>query len=273
MAEEKSVFERLDDISAGQSAILGEITGVKTQVTDTDNRITELEAELKRLKSAPTVTVTRQNDQEILQTFLKKAKKSWRWFGTLLEFKKIKKLATVSLIILLAIGLITTIVSSVCFQMYSTFTLFENAWMICGIVYLVYAIKSQYIYEVNALVANSPSNYEKDKLGMAFPKKEKVVFKIFKWLAIISVVCNIICIWAGMGKGIKVIATIMEVLFLGTIIFAYFMNLNLYAQYSIIWVEGHNLTTNEKVVLVLPPGAKQLMLEEDFKKKMLFFYD
>ena len=29
-----------------------------------------------------------------------------------------------------------------------------------------------------------------------------------------------------------------------------------------------DLTTKERVVLVLPPGAKELMLEEDFKKKM-----
>ena len=75
-----------------------------------------------------------------------------------------------------------------------------------------------------------------------------------------------------MGKDFKVGATIMELLFLGAIIFAFFMNMNLFAQYSIIWVEGHNLTTKEKVVLVLPPGAKGLMPEEEFKKKMPFFY-
>ena len=115
--------------------------------------------------------------------------------------------------------------------------------------------------------------YEKDNLGMTFARKEKVVFRIFKWLAIISVVCNIICIWAGMGKSNQVLATVMEVLFLGAIVFAYFMNLNLFAQYSIIYVEGHNLTTKERVVLVLPPGAKSLMPEEEFKKKMPFFYE
>ena len=60
----------------------------------------------------------------------------------------------------------------------------------------------------------------------------------------------------------------MEVLFLAAIIFAFFMNLNLFARHSIIWVEGHKLTTKEKVVLVLLPGAKQLMPEEEFKKKM-----
>jgi len=157
--------------------------------------------------------------------------------------------------------------------MYSTFTFFENVWMVFGIIYLVYACKAQLIYEVNALASNSSYKYETDKLGMKFPRKEKIIFRIFKWLAIISAPCNIICIWAGLGKSNQILATVMEIAFLGAIIFAFFMNLNLYAQYSIIWVEGHNLTTKEKVVLVLPPGAKQLMPEEEFKKKMPFFYE
>jgi archaellum component FlaC len=55
MAEEKSLFERLDDISAGQSVILNEITGVKTQVSDTDSKITELEQEIQKLKSRPII--------------------------------------------------------------------------------------------------------------------------------------------------------------------------------------------------------------------------
>lgn len=55
MVEEKSLFERLDDISAGQSVVLNEITGVKTQVSDTNSKITELEQEIQKLKSRPII--------------------------------------------------------------------------------------------------------------------------------------------------------------------------------------------------------------------------
>lgn len=279
MADERNLFGMIDEISTNQAEILGEITGVKTHVSDTDVKIAALEQEISKLKKQPTVqlrtvkVVPQKSDQEILQTFLKQSKKSWRWFGTKDKFTKWKMLAIISLLMLLIVGLVTSIVSTVCFKMYSTFTFFENVWMIFGIIYLVYASKAQFTYEVNALAANSSTKYDTDKLGMKFPGKEKAVFRIFKWLAIISAPCNIICIWGDMGKGNQVFATIMEVLFLTAIIFAFFINLNLFAQYSIIWVEGHNLTTKEKVVLVLPPGAKQLMPEEEFKKKMPFFYE
>ena len=279
MADERNLLGMIDEISANQAEILGEITGVKTHVSDTDVKIAALEQEISKLKNQPTVqprpvnAVPQKSDQEILQTFLKQSKKSWRWFGTKGEFNKWKTLAIISILILLIVGLVTSIVSTVCFKMYSTFTFFENVWMIFGIIYLVYASKAQLTYEVNALAANSSTKYDTDKLGMKFPIKEKAVFRVFRWLALISVICNIICIWTKMGRSNQIFATIMELLFLLAMIFAFFMRLNLFAQYSIIWVEGHNLVTKEKVVLVLPPGAKQLMPEEEFRKKMPFFYE
>ena len=263
MADERSLFERLDSIEAtGESTnkMVAQILGI-------------LQNQKPVVTTQPQPQQPKPSNQEILQQFLKQSRKSWRWFGTKAEFTKWKTLAIVSLAILLVIGFITTIISSLCFKMYNPFTLFENAWMVFSVICMVFAYKTQLIYEVNELATNSSSRYETDKLGMKFPNKEKVVFRIFRWAAIISVVANIICIWAGMGKGNQAIATIMELLFLLAIIFAFFMNLNLFAQYSIIWVEGHNLTTKEKVVLVLPPGAKQLIPEEEFRKKMPIFYD
>ena len=265
MDDERSVIDRLDSIEATNES-------TKKMVAQILDILSEDEPE-ESIQQQPQQRQPQPSNQDILQTFLKQSKKSWRWFGNKAEFEKRKRLAVVSLIVLLAIGLITSIVSTICFKMYSTFTFFENAWMVFGIIYLVYAVNAKQIYEVNELAANSSTKYLTDNLGMKFPRKEKVVFRIFKWLAIISVICNIICIWGGMGKTLQAFATIMEVLFLAAIIFAFFMNLNLFAQYSIIWVEGHNLTTKVKVVLVLPPGAKELMTEEEFKKKMPFVYE
>ena len=267
MPEEKTVFGMLDDISTAQSTILNEISGVK-------NKVAELE---EQLKSKPTqvqqnqVAKPQQSEKEILQIFLKKAKKSWRWFGTRSEFSKAKTLSIVSLILLLGIGLVATIITSISCAIYTTFTFFENIWMIFAVVCLTYASKTRLIYEVNELASRSFDKYRTDHLGMKFVEKEKVAFKIFRWLAALSTIANIIYIWIHKGN-LCGLATVFEVLFLAALIFAFFMNLNLFAQYSIIWVEGNNLTTNERVVLVLPPGAKQLMPEEEFKKKMPFFY-
>lgn len=262
MADERNLFERLDSIEEANEStnkMLAQIVGI------VQNQ--------KPVASQPQPQQQKQSDEEIVKQFLKKSKKSWRWFGNKAEFNKQKILAIASLLILLIVGLATSIISTICFKIYSTFTLFENIWMIFAIVYLVFAFKSQLTYEVNALVANSPIKYETDQVGMKFPKKEKLVFRLFKWLAIISVVCNVVCIWIGMGKSNQILATIMEVLFLGTIIFSLIMNSDLFRGYLMVRVEGYNLNTKEKIVLVLPPGAKEFIEEEEYRKKIPFLFE
>lgn len=261
MADERSLFDRLNNIeSTGETN--KQMLSHLFEMSQSNNS-----AQTQQLQ------ISQPSNQKVLQQFLKKSKKSWRWRGTLTEFKKWKTLTIISFLLVVVIGLLATIASSICFGLYSTFSLFEDIWVIFAIIYLIYVSKTQLTYEINAMVSNSSYKFERDNLGMAFPIKEKMVFRIFKWLALISIVCNIICIWSDMGRSNQIIATIMEVLFLGVIIFSIFMNLYLNEQYSIIWVEGHNLATKERVVLVLPPGAKQLMLEEEFRNKMPFFYE
>lgn len=281
MPEEKCLFERLEDISADQSAVLSAVADVKNETHENTNEIAALRKEIEELKQGRNTSQiqsrevrNQRTNQNQFTTFLKQAKKSWRWFGTKKEFKRSKSLSILSLILLLVFGISASIISTVCFNLYSTFTLFENILLIIGIVFLVYSCKAKYIYEVNSLARSTPYKYEADNIGMKFQRKERLVFRIFKWLAIISTFCNVIAIWAGMGNEYKVLATVFEMLFFAAIVFAYFMNTFwFFNNYLIIWIEGYNLTTKQKVVLVLPPGAKQLITEEEFKKTMPFFYE
>ena len=281
MSEEKSLFERMDDISVKQAEILDQVIGIRKQTENADAHILALEQEIQRLKVQPQSVVSQpkpqnqvrqQSDKEILHQFLKQSKKSWRWFGNKKEFKKSKNLAVLSIVFLFIIGLITTIVSSICFELYSTFTLFENIWLIFGIVYLCYIIKAQLKYEVKTMASSSSYKYEEDDVGMLFPRKEKVVFRVFKWFALISTILNIICIWT-VGKKVKGVATLMEVLFLITIILAWVAISFFHAQYSIVYVDGFALTTKEKVTLVFDPVLKQLVPEEEYKNKMQPLYE
>ena len=258
MADERSLFERLNSIeetSKANSQMLEQLLGT-------------LKSEQIQQPSQP----PRMSDKGILLKFLKEAKKSLRWFGTKAEFNRARSLAIIANIVLIVVGIITAIISTISFRIYSTFTLFENIWIIFGIVTLSYLLRNQLTNEVNDLARNSPSKYQKDEVGMLYPTKTKLSFRIFKWLSFISIAGNVICVWLGIAKDAKIIATIMEVLFFGAMIFALVTTSNFYLTYSIPWVEGHSLTTKERVVLVLPPGGKQLMTEEEFRNKFPIFY-
>ena len=256
MAEERCLFDRLDSLEAQN---------------------VEIKVLLKQLIQTQQEKVVQQPQQQqqpkenLFKQFIRRARKSWMWFGNKAEFKRWKFLAVFSLILLLLFGLASTITTAMSCGFYSPISIFENVWLIIGIIYLVYASKTQHKYEVNELAANSPNKKIKDDTGMIFLSKEKVVFRVFRWIAFVAVVANIIYIWTK-PSSFNILATIFEVLFLLSMIFVFFMNLNLYAQYSIIYVEGYDPSTKVKKVFVLPPGAKKLITEEEFKRKVPFLF-
>lgn len=262
MAEDKNLFERLDNIesmSLANNKMLGELLDALQDDEPQPSKQQEQE------KPA--------SDQGIFFTFLKKATKCYRWFGTKAEFKKSKKLAIIANLILLGIGIVTSIVTSICFRIYSTFTFFENIWLIFSVVILTFLSHDNYINEVNDLAAHSPDKYRRDEIGMLTSVKTKTVFNVFKWLSLISAPLNIVGVWVGLGHDLKILASVVETLFLGAMIFALVTTYNFFSMYAIPWIEGLSLTKKEKVVLVALPGTKQLMAEEDFKAKMPHLYE
>lgn len=273
MPKDKSLFERLDDISATQEEILSAISGVGEKTSKSDARYLELEQRLSRLENqskvpAPTITRSAQPSEPPVKTFARKAKKSWRWFGNRRQFIGSKALAIIFSFLMLALGITSTVITGISCGMYSPFSSIENIWLIFALIYLIFACKAPILYEVNAFASGTPLRGERDDVGMVFPNGgEKKVFKIFRWITIIIIPFNIIWIWINKSD-ISWLATLFEILFALSIIAAFFINIALYAQYCICWLEGHNLVTGQKVTLLKMPGAKNFSLEKEVREKI-----
>ena len=257
MAEERTVFDRLDKIESDNETSKKMLEDILNEIKNEKNGNHKLE---KRIEP-------KQNDQEIFLQFLRGSKKYRRFFGSYNEFNREKGFAIFSIIVSLIIGLVATVVSSISFRMYSTFTFFENAWMVCCIFYLIYDVKAKQLYDAEAMASNSSKKYLRDEIGMPVPVKEKLMFRIFKWCAIFSPMCNIVAVWVGLGKSLNVPLTIIEAFYLLSVFAILFTNMIFYDDYSIIWVEGKSFLSGEYVTLVRLPASKSWMLESDFKKK------
>lgn len=256
------------------------VSTTNTRFEEQDTRIAALETlsqEFNRRQMQPQAastqkpTVNKPNEKEAMHWFFRTSKKSWRWFGNQQELNKSKSLAILSHILLLVLGLASTIVTSISAKIYTAFTFFENVWLIFGVILLVYAIKAKLKYESGELARNTNYKYKQDQFGLWNPGKEKVIFKIFRWVGIISVIANIVYIWIK-ASNISWLATILEVLFLGAIVFSFFMNVALFAQYTIIYLEGKNMQGTENLILVWDPMIKKFLPEEEYKKKMPFLF-
>ena len=65
------------------------------------------------------------------------------WLGTKEDFDKDKKLALILILSSIVSMIICTIVASISFGIYSTFTLFENIWLVLMLCVLKYTYKTK----------------------------------------------------------------------------------------------------------------------------------
>lgn len=119
----KSVYERLDSIEATQSVTQAQNKEIIELLKNLNNQQQIEQNEEFKLQSQI-------SEQQLIKKFIKSAKKEYVWFGSNYEFKKSKIIANVLFVALIIVGIISTILSSISFKTYSTFTLFENIWFI-----------------------------------------------------------------------------------------------------------------------------------------------
>lgn len=106
MSENKTVFERLDEMDAKLDKVI--------------------EGNIQR----ETMQLPRENPQITLKRFIRRSRKEYMWFGSRDEFEKEKRESLLFVWILIGVGLLTTLFTSIAVKLYSTFTLFENIWLI-----------------------------------------------------------------------------------------------------------------------------------------------
>ena len=258
MPNEKNVFDRLDNLEVTTEAnnkMLSEIYGaLKSQNSQTS----QMQNQTATQKPDPNAAFL---------SFAKSAIKYWRWFGDKYEFARSKRIATISLFLLLLVTVAETIITTISCGMYSAFSFFVGLWFIFGIIQLVFVRSVDIKEEMSFLASHSIISFEKDKYGAFFPRGEKKVFIVFRIISIVCALANIVFIWMNKSD-YSILATIMQVLFIGIMIFVWISNLMFYSQYSIAYLEGKNFKTGEKVVLVKPNPNSKFMSEDEFKKMM-----
>ena len=181
MSENKTVFDRVDD--------------VESKVDDVSTKMDNLSAKIDGLLSVKqTATTPRQteNPQVVLKRFISKAKKEYCWLGSESDFQKEKKTALIFLAILMGAIILSTIFTSVAFGMYSTFTLFENIWLIMMGFVTFYTLKAKRFYDCYEFSLTSCFRFEPDNDGVLRMGALNKKYKVFLVLTCISAVCNII---------------------------------------------------------------------------------
>ena len=261
---QKSVYDRLDSIEATQSA---------TQAQN--QQIIDLLNNLSKQQPAQNVVVRPQpqqqvSDQQMLKNFVKSSRKEHVWWGPISEFNKSKKIFSILVVSLIIVGVISTILTSIAFKMYSTFTLFENIWLIFACILLSYSFKLKKRMVDTDLRDHSNTIFIRDADGTwRDTNQEKKRFRWFRRISYIAVIGNIIVIWIQSKGGIAVSATIFELIFAGLTVGIFFATFYMYCMYgTFILFVGKKDTTGQEVTLIFDVRRKKLAPFEEYKEKM-----
>ena len=230
--DNKSVFDRLD----AQEEKLGLI----------------LDALKKTNNNNTTVNTNKSENQSVFNEFLRKSFKENIWFGEREDFIKQKKRVTLIGVIFIILAIISTILTSIAVGTYSTFSLFQNAWVIASI---VTTIRTSEIEKRTSNQEISNKSYEEWKF---IPNaiwvnsyKEKKRYKWTRILSYIAIVCNIIAITVLSKSPVMVLAIIFEIIvFALSIVFTYFRN-SFYSFFNLL-ILGN---TSVYVISSLIPSA------------------
>ena len=213
------------------------------------------------------------SDQQILNNFIKSSKKEHLWFGSLNDFNKSKKLVYILSALLIITGVISTILTSIAFKLYSTFSLFENIWLVFACIMLSYSIYAKKRMADTDLRDHSCNIFMQDADGTwRNTNKEKKRFRWLRRISYVAVIANIIVILTQSKGVIAISATIFELVFAGLTIGLYFAYINLFCMYgTFILFTGRNSNNTQNVTLVFDVIGKKLLSYEEFKKTMKDF--
>lgn len=259
----KNVFDKLDSIEVSQS------------VTQTQNQqILELLNELVNMQvSKQNVEINhtpQASSKQAIINFVKSSKKEYVWFGPINEFNKSKAILNILCVALIIVGVLSTIFSSMAFKYYSTYSLFENIWLIFVFILFLYSINAKKRMIDTYLKDHSCDIFIQDADNIwRNTNKEKKRFKWFRRISYISVICNIILIWNESQGAIAIISTILELAFAGITIGVFFANINLFCMYgNFILFTGKKASNTETVTLIFDVMGNKLAPYEEYKGKM-----
>ena len=261
-----NVYESLDEILARQKQAEERSRQEHEEILEAINKVNSKAAQADQVQR----TVNQRNQSWSLKNFINRSVHEYMWLGTKEDFDKDKKLALILILSSIVSMIICTIVASISFGIYSTFTLFENIWLVLMICVLKYTYKTKKNYSTLDYSFNSFERFEADADGVLRCTVYKKKYRWFLVLGCIAFALNALSAWIVDESSIPLLVTILELGTLALNIFTVYKVTDFFAGYGPIRFTGMNEAGTAKVVLIFDTIMNKLYTEEEYLKTFPF---
>lgn len=212
----------------------------------------------------------KQEEDEEVNKFFYEAKKQYIWNGKLVELENLKQKLKTSSIVILLVGISITILEIIATKYYSTFSLFENIWMVFVFITLIKNNNMTKVISDKYLKSISSFMFELNEFYFYEITVEKNSYKVFKILSIISSVLSILyyIFYYKESTIIAIIIILLEIIFIiNVFIFASAKNNIQYGYMTYVKIMGKKINSNEKVTLIYNNRFKKFYPKDEYYKK------
>lgn len=212
----------------------------------------------------------KQEEDEEVNKFFYEARKQYIWNGKLVELENLKQKLKTSSIVILLVGISITILGIIATKYYSTFSLFENIWMVFVFITLIKNNNMTKVISDKYLKSISSFMFELNEFYFYEITVEKNSYKVFKILSIISSVLSILyyIFYYKESIIIAIIIIILEIIFIiNAFIFASAKNNIQYGYMKHVKIMGKKINSNEKVTLIYNNRIKKFYPKDEYYKK------
>ena len=216
-------------------------------------------------------SLERHNRGFILSNFIKRSEHEYVWLGSQDEFKQDKKVTIIVLFVSILLMGIATAVSTLSFELYTTFTFFENIWLFLSLYMLKFVLKAKKNHPTSVFAKNSFEIFKENEKGILVIDKHKMKYIVFFVVALINFVLNIANAFISEINHVPALVIIFEVLAMGFCVYAYIKVHDFFLFYGFVKLTGTNEEQTKKVVLYLDPQTEVLYSEEKFFEKYPLF--
>lgn len=259
-----NIFDGLDEILARQKQAEEQSRQEHEKILDAINKAKAIqEDQVQR-------TINQRNQSWSLKNFIKRSTHEYMWVGTKEDFDKEKNLALILIMSSIVSMIICTIVACISFNMYSTYTFFENIWLLLMMCVLKYTCKTKKNYSTLDYAYNSFERFKIDSDGILRCTCYKKKYKWFLVLACISFLLNVLSAWIFDDSSIPLLVTILELVALALNIFTVYKVTDFFLGYGPIRLTGVNETGSGTAVLIFDTTMNKLYTEEEYLKKFPF---
>lgn len=215
MKENKNLYEKIDDMQEK----VDKIDDMNVQMQEIRKAVDDI---AQKQNNANTITNTQTQTSKtsgvanILQQFLLRSKAEYLWYNIDNKtFSYRKKQIYLWILALFILGITLSILATINFSIYSTFTLFENLWLLMMLFVLKHTICSKQIMHHEKIAKNSCYRYKFDASCTYLRENVKGSYKVLFVLSIISAFANIlVCFVQSKSLALGITVGLLELLWI-----------------------------------------------------------